>query len=192
MAKNAGSVTSIQVDNADGPLYYNPDSTIAVTLATDFTTGGWVDFGYGSVDGSSIKQTADSTAKKIWGGNLGTSYSNFKDVITISCASWKSSAAMGIVYGSSNVATDASGVTTVSVRGRQGTKGTFVIKCKSDDGDPMLWVYRGQTSPNISVDLKDSDVATYDLEITGIEDATGVTSRFIFKDSSVPAAAPKP
>lgn len=188
MAKNAEVVTSAQVDNLSGPLFYNADLAADVTASTDFTGAGWTDLGYGSTDGASIEQSADSSDRKVWGATLGSTYSNFKDVLTVHMASFLSTDLLKIVWGAANVTTDTQGVSTVKVKSRQGSKGTFVLSTKTDTGKPMLFVYRGQTDPNVSYDLTEDDIISYDLKITGIASDDGTTSTMIL---STPAVAQK-
>lgn len=182
MAKNVNHVTSAKGDNVRGPLLYNPSLDVEVTAATDFSTGGWVKLGYGSTDGVSVEQTADDTTKSVWGASLGTVYSNFQDQITLHCASFMDPDMLGVVFGSGNVSTDATtGMTTIKVKNRNGSQGTFVVAATADNGAPMMWVYRGQTDPNVSYDASEDDIITYDLTVTGISADDGTTSTMIFK-----------
>ena len=181
MAKTSSQVTSVQADNTDGLFFYNPNLTVSVTLDTDFTASDWVDLGYGSTDGASIEQKADSSDKKVWGANFGSTYSNFSDTATVKAASYRSKNAMKVVFGTDNVESK-NGTLHVKVRGRQGTKGTFVISGRDDEGKKMLWVYRGQTSPEISYDLKEDDVIVYSLVIKGISQSDGTTSEMFMSD----------
>lgn len=183
MAKSSSAVTSVQVNNTEGPVYYNASSTIAVTYETDFNAAasGWIDLGYGSTDGAEIEQKADSSDKKVWGANLGTTYSNFKDTATIHAASYRSKNTLSVLFGADNVESN-NGVIHVKVKSRQGTKGTFVIVGRDDDGNKMLWVYRGQTSPEVSYDLKEDDIISYDLKISGISQSDGTTSEMYISD----------
>lgn len=191
MAKSSSAVTSVQVDNTEGPVYYNPSITIDVSYSTDFSAAGagWLDIGYGSTDGAKIEQKADSKDKKVWGANLGTTYSNFKDTATIHAASYRSKNTLGVIFGAGNV-DSTNGVIHVKVRSRQGTKGTFVIVGRDDDGNKMLWIYRGQTSPEVSYDLKEDDIISYDLTISGISQSDGTTSEMYLSDPDyVPAGS---
>lgn len=179
----SSAVTSVQAEYTDGLLYYNPSLTVEVTYDTDFKAdkSGWLNFGYGSTDGASIEQSADSSDKKVWGANFGSVYSNFKDVATVKGASFRNKTTMGVLFGSNN-ATSEKGILHVKVKNRQGTKGTFVICGHDDEGNRMLWVYRGQTSPEISYDLKEDDVITYELKITGISQSDGTSSELYVSD----------
>ena len=181
MAKSQNSVTSAQADNVTGPVLYNSTVT-EVTPTTNFTTGGWKAIGYGSTDGISVEQKADDKDKTVWGSNLGTTYSNFKDVLTLHLASFADQDALGVIFGSDNVSTTAEGYTKVSVKSRQGTRGTFVVLAKTDDGRSMTWIYNGQTDPNVSYDATESDIITVELKVTGIADANGQTSYFFIKN----------
>jgi len=181
MAKSSSAVTSVQVEGQEGPVYYNKDITANVSYDTDFSSSEWLDLGYGSTDGASIEQKADSTDKKVWGSNLGTTYSNFKDTAVVHAASYRSKNTLSVLFGEGNVeSTD--GVIHVNVKSRQGTKGTFVIVGRDDDGGKMLWVYRGQTSPEVSYDLKEDDIISYDLLINGISQSNGSTSEMYLSD----------
>ena len=180
MAKDINHVTSVKGDNVKGPLLFNPSLTVDVTDKTDFTTGEWKKLGYGSTDGISVEQTADDTEKVVWGASLGTVYSNFSDKVTLHCASFMDPDMLGVVFGTENVTTQ-SGLTTIKVKPRQGTQGTFVIAAQSDAGKPMTWVYRGQTDPNVSYDASEGDIVTYDLVVTGISGEDGTTSTMLFQ-----------
>lgn len=181
MAKSSSAVTSVQVEGQEGPVYYNNDITANVSYDTDFSSSEWIDLGYGSTDGASIEQKADSTDKKVWGSNLGTTYSNFKDTAVVHAASYRSKNTLSVLFGEGNVeSTD--GVIHVNVKSRQGTKGTFVIVGRDDDGGKMIWIYRGQTSPEVSYDLKEDDIISYDLLINGISQSNGSTSEMYLSD----------
>ena len=185
MAKNVNHVTSAKGDNVKGPLLYNSSLDVEVTANTDFSADGWKKLGYGSTDGISVEQTADDTTKSVWGASLGTVYSNFRDQVTLHCASFMDPEMLSVVFGTENVSTDAeTGITTIKVKNRQGTQGTFVVAATADDGSPMLWVYRGQTDPNVSYDATEDDVITYDLVVTGISANDGTTSTMIFKTTA--------
>lgn len=179
----SSAVTSVQAEYTDGLLYYNPSLTVKVAYDTDFkdSGSGWLNFGYGSTDGASIEQSADSNDKKVWGANFGAVYSNFKDIAKVKGASFRNATTMAVLFGSANAVSD-KGILHVKVKNRQGTKGTFVICGHDDEGNRMLWVYRGQTSPEISYDLKEDDVITYELKITGISQSDGTSSELYVSD----------
>lgn len=184
MAKIVDHVTSVKGDNARGPLLYNPDSNVAVTLDTDFSGEGWKKLGYGSTDGVSVETAADDNEKSVWGLSLGKIYSNFTDTITLHVASLLDPDLWSVIAGTANVTTDAAtGVTTVK-RSLNITKGTFVIVGKTDAGKTVMWIYRGQVDPNISYDASESDVVTFDLAINAIADENGVTSTMLMETDS--------
>lgn len=180
MAKDVNHVTSVKGDNVKGPLLFNPSLTVEVTADTDFSAEGWKKLGYGSTDGISVEQTADDSEKSVWGASLGTVYSNFKDQVTLHCASFMDPDMLSVVFGAENVSTT-TGMTTIKVKPRQGTSGTFVIAAQSDAGKPMMWIYRGQTDPNVSYDASEGDIVTYDLVVTGISGEDGTTSTMLFQ-----------
>lgn len=186
MAKSNFDVTSIKGDNSTGPLLFNPDTKVEVTLDTDFSTDGWVKFGYGSTDGISGETTADDSDKTVWGASLGKIYSNFQDTLTMHCASFVDEDVWKIIAGTENVTSDTKAITIK--RKNTTVTGTFVVVGKTDDGRKVMWIYRGQTSPAFSYDAGETDVITFDLTISGIAADDGTTSTMLIEKKAVAGA----
>lgn len=173
MAYNDLNVTSIKTDEASGPVWWNPNPRPGIDgfdyepLAAD----GWVQIGDASTDGYSFEQSSDSNDKRVFGRNLGTLYSNFKDKLTIQLAATTDPDVLKVVYGSENVAVDpTTKVITLSVRGRQPQAGALRIHAKTDDGRRVVL-----EAPKVVPDINVSKTWT-DEDVTVLETAFDMIS----------------
>lgn len=184
MAYNPIDVTTGKANTLDGPIWWKKG---ALETEIDFSfdpssaaakAEGWVRLGEGSTDGVESAQEMDANEKRVWSKNLGTTFTNFRDTLTVRLASATDSDALKAVVGVDNVTalTGAISGIRVSFRNRQPEIGAWLIQMKTDDGrNWWIVVPNAQLDPNITRSMGDEDIVVMEATINALEDSTGET-----------------
>lgn len=184
MAYNPIDVTTGKANTIDGPIWFKPGE---LTEEIDFTfdpssaesvAAGWVRLGEGSTDGVESSQEMDSNEKRVWSKNLGTTFTNYRDMLTLRLASATDKDALKVIVGVNNVEDLAGAISgiRVSFRNRQPEVGAYLIQMKTDDGrNWWIIVRKGQADPNNTRSMGDENIIIMETVINALEDSTGET-----------------
>ena len=173
MGYNPLNVSAGRGNTKTGPILFNPTVQLTkLTLGQSFTAGGWLRLGEGSTDGVESAQTSTVTPKNVWGGkNLGNTFSEFTDTLTVNLASAFDTDVLGAVFGQENVQVDEDEILTI-VKARTPSFGTYVIQTVLDDGRAhWIVVPAGQPDPNLTRTFNDSDIVVITTTLMAAERA---------------------
>lgn len=179
MAYNPIDVTTGKADTVAGPIWFKPgvlEEEIDFTFdpaSVENAAKGWSKLGEGSTDGVESSQEMDSNDKRVWSKSLGTTYSNFRDLLTVRLASATDNDALKAVFGINSVTALTGGVSGIrlSVRNRQPETGAWLIQMKTDDGRRWwIVVKNGQADPNITRSMGDEDIVVMETVVNALVD----------------------
>lgn len=189
MAYKAIDVTSAKANLQEGPIWWKEGA-----LEEEITLGfiptaeeGWFQLGEGGTDGVESAQSADGTDKQVWSKNMGTTYGNYKDILTVNMASATDTDMLGAVLGSDAITT-VTGGKKIQFGSKQPKVGTWLIKMTTDDGRPWDYVVpRGQVDPNISRTMADEGIVVVAAAVTALPDNEGNTHYELMGDNDTTA-----
>lgn len=171
MAYNDRNVTSAQtVDEATGPIWVNLNPTGA-PMGKNFDpegVPGWVRVGDASTDGYELSRTSDSNDKRVFGRNLGTTFSNFKSTLKLTFAAATDADVLKLLFGASNVTVDpTSGDIVVNAKHVAPGAIAIYINMKTDDGrNVSVEAVRAQPSVELTSAWTEEDIVGYETEFT--------------------------
>lgn len=116
--------------------------------------------------GISLEFSADSNEKKTMDRSHGAVYSNFLGTITFPFASAADRDVLGTAFGDGNVTTVAGGTKVLFALDEQPTDDGYIVLGKTDDGRKLyLVITAGQTDPNISFTLVNTEITVYETNV---------------------------
>lgn len=184
MAYDPYHVTSSKADTAFGPLWaFDGIYEDEVTDGFDPTAiAGWVRLGESSTDGVSSEQSADQNDKLVWTKNLGSTYTNFKDTLTVRFASTLDADVLGFVFGKENIMAG-QGFVRVKVGPRQPSIRSFAVFMRNDDGTgKFIFIKQAQPDLNLTRDFNEDGITIIETVLACLESDPETTHlEFILK-----------
>lgn len=174
MALLEDNVTAATADVDFGSIWIN--LTIQTTVPDiDFEPSveeGWICLGDTMPDGFNFEQSADAKERKVMSKNLGSTFTNFADVLTVTFASSTDVDVLAVLFGKDNVTVTPRGAIQVAVKHRQPTVGSIWVKTYTDDGRPRIgFAPKARCDINLSYAWAEEDITGFEtkFDLTAIK-----------------------